>query len=134
MEQCVSAVQKGVETGAIKPTAAEIGLLAKLAPEDQGSIASDLRKGQAASVKESMKLRGIRIPGKKKKPKPPKLLDKKGYYKEWTQTIGPLMRTLDKIAHGVDEFHGPSHRAILGQLEACTEEMGEWMGVVKKDD
>ncbi len=68
-------------------------------------------------------------PAKKKKPKPPKKLDKKAYYQEWTRAIGPLMRTLDKIATGVGEKHGESHKTILGQLDACTEEMQEWMGV-----
>ncbi len=72
-------------------------------------------------------------PAKKKpkppKNKPPKKLDKNALYKEWDKAIGPLIRTLNKIASDVGEKNGPSHRVILGQLDACTEEMGEWMQV-----
>ncbi len=68
-------------------------------------------------------------PSKPPRKKPPKVLDKKAYYKQWDHAIGPLMRVLDKIANGVGEKHGPSHKAILGHLDICTEEMQEWMGV-----
>ena len=61
--------------------------------------------------------------------KPPKKLDKHALYKTWDQAIGPLMRTLDKIAEDVGEKNGASHKVILGQLDACTEEMEDWMGV-----
>ena len=63
------------------------------------------------------------------KPKPPKKLDKNALYKEWDKAIGPLIRTLNKIAGDVGEKNGPSHKVIQGQLDACTKKMGEWMGV-----
>jgi hypothetical protein len=133
LEKCTKAVQKGIESKAFTASDAEIKTLSKLAPGDQDAVATDLRKGQADSVKESMKVRGIKTPAppKKKaaKKKPPKKLDKKAYYKQWDKAIGPVMRVLDKIANGVGEKDGPSHKAILGQLEAATDEMAEWMGV-----
>ncbi len=133
LKKCSASVQKGINSGAFKASAADVQTLSELNEVNQDNIANDLRKGQANSVKEAMKLRGIKPPaGKKKKPtkpKPPKKLDKNALYKEWDKAIGPLIRTLNKIAGDVGEKNGPSHKVIQGQLDACTEEMGEWMQV-----
>ena len=130
LAKCTTAVQKGVETGVFKPSDADLKLLAKLTAEDQNVIAMDLRKEKASSVKESMKAQGIKQPGKKKpKPKLAKKLDKKACYKQWDQAIGPLLRVLDKIARDVGEWDCASHTVIHGQLQACTDEMAEWLGV-----
>jgi len=68
-------------------------------------------------------------PPPKKKAKPGKKFDKPALYKEWGRTIGPLMRLLDRIGREVGEPESPSKEVILGQLDAATEEMGEWMQV-----
>lgn len=64
-----------------------------------------------------------------KKPKPPKKLDRKAYYKQWGTAIGPLVRLVDKIAEGVGEKHDPHQEAIQEALNTATEEMMAWMGV-----
>ena len=70
--------------------------------------------------------------GKKgKKGKPPKRLDRSAYFKQWDNSIGPLVRLVDKIAEGVGEKHGLHHKAVHDALNTATEEMMEWMGVKK---
>lgn len=61
--------------------------------------------------------------------KPPKRLDRKAYYKQWDNVIGPLVRLVDKIAEGVGEKHDPHHVAIQDALNTATEEMVSWMRV-----
>lgn len=61
--------------------------------------------------------------------KPPKQFDRSYWFKQWDQTIGPLVRLVDKIAEGVCEKHDPHHEAIQDRLNEATEEMMEWMGV-----
>ena len=130
LKKCTDAVQKGVNTGKFKPSDADLNLIAKLTAENQNTIARDMRNEEAGSVKESMKARGIKPPGKKKsKPKLAKKLDKKACYKDWDRAIGPLLRVLDKIARDVGEWDCASHTVIHGQLQACTDEMAEWLGV-----
>lgn len=63
--------------------------------------------------------------------KPPKTYDRDFWYRQWNQSIGPLVRLVDKIAHGVGEVNLASHRCILGHLEVATEEMSTWMKVQK---
>jgi hypothetical protein len=69
---------------------------------------------------------GPRSPQKRQ---PPKKLDRNAYYKQWDDTIGPLVRLVDKIAEGVGEKHDPHHEAIHDALNTATEEMMAWMGV-----
>jgi hypothetical protein len=66
---------------------------------------------------------------RKPKPKLAKKLDKKACYKEWNDKIGPVVRLVDKIARDVGEKDGASHKLIHRQLQACTDELAEWMGV-----
>ncbi|WP_455387592.1 hypothetical protein [Petrachloros mirabilis] len=63
--------------------------------------------------------------------KPPKKLDKPALYKEWDRAIGPICRLVDRIANDVGQKNCQSHKTIVGQLDACTEEMQEWLGVRK---
>ncbi len=78
-----------------------------------------------------MKLEGIKQPStsKKKKKAPPKVLDRKAYYKQWNSAIGPLVRLVDKIASGVGESKSESHTVVQEHLQHATDEMMEWMGV-----
>ena len=131
LDKCSTSVQKGIETGAFKASDAEVKTLAKLPIEDQNTIATDLRKGHANSVRESMKTREIKAPKKPAKKKPPRKFDRPALFKRWEKAIGPVVRTVDDIAKQVGEKGCVSHKTILGQLEACTEEMAEWMGVEK---
>jgi len=62
LEQCVPAVQKGINSGAFKATDADIKLLAKLPPADQQAVALVLRKGQAQTVKTAMKITKVKQP------------------------------------------------------------------------
>ncbi len=65
--------------------------------------------------------------GKDKPAGPPKQYDRSAHYKSWEQSIGPLVRLVDKIAEGVGEKHNPHHEAIHAALNTATEEMMEWM-------
>ena len=129
--KCTPAVQKGVGSGAFKATDAEVKTLSKLNPLLQDNIARDLRAGMAKTVTAVMKARKIKQPAGKKpaKKKLPKKLDRKAYYKQWEQAIGPVVRLVDKIADGVGEKGKPFHQAVLARLEDATEEMAEWMEV-----
>lgn len=68
-------------------------------------------------------------PKKAKAPKtPPRQFDRSHWLKQWDNSIGPLVRLVDKIAENVGESQGKSHRAVQSQLQAATEEIMEWMG------
>lgn len=126
LAKCIAPIQKGINSGKIKATDAEVKTLSKLAPLNQNNIAKDLRGGVAKTVTEAMKKRKIKQPAGKK---PPKKLDRKAYCKEWERAIGPVVRLVDKIAAGVGEKHCESHKTILRLLDDCTEGVTEWMGV-----
>ncbi len=128
LDKCTPAVQKGIGTGKLKASDAEIKTLAKLKPADQNEVAGDVRSGRVGSVKEAIEQRNIPTPGKKKPTKPPRKPDRSGYLKQWTQAIGPLVRLVDKIADGVGEKGGKSHKTVLEYLDVATEEMQEWTG------
>jgi hypothetical protein len=133
LEKCSEVIQKAVEKGPAKYSDADLNALAKMPTGDQATVATAIRKGRAKSVKEAMKLDGIKVPAAKpSKRKPPKRLDRKAYYRQWEQAIGPLLRLIDKIATGVDEKHGASHDTVHDHLNAATDAMAEWMGVKVK--
>ena len=67
LEKCAPSIQKGVESGQVKVSDADVKTLSKLNPIHQNNIAADLRKGQAKTVKEAMEKRKIKQPGQKKK-------------------------------------------------------------------
>jgi len=69
--------------------------------------------------------------GKGKPKTPPKQLDRSAWYKQWDQSIGPLVRLVDKIASAVGESKCESHKVVQEHLNIATEEMMEWMGVKK---
>jgi len=58
---------------------------------------------------------------------PPKLKSRSQWYKMWDQGIGPLVRTVDKIADGVCENHDPYHEEVHKHLDAATAAMMKWM-------
>jgi len=108
----------------------EITALAKLDEAQQDQVARMIRVDQASSVKEAMKLSGIKAPAdKKKKPKPPKQLDRSAWYKQWNQSIGPLVRLVDKIANNVGESKCESQRTVQRHLNNATVKMMKWMEV-----
>ncbi len=111
-----------------KASDAEIKAMAKLDPAQQDQVARAIRVGQASSVKEAMKAAGIKPSAAKK---PTKQYDRSYWFKQWQHSIGPLVRLVDKIAHGVGEAKCQSHRTVQDHLEVCTEEMMEWLGVKK---
>jgi len=59
----------------------------------------------------------------------PKRLDRKAYYRQWTDAIGPLVRLVDKIGHGVDGHNGDQQKMVQRHLQAATDEVAKWMGV-----
>ena len=65
--------------------------------------------------------------GKGKSKTPPKQLDRSAWYKQWDQSIGPLVRLVDKIASAVGESKSESHKTVQEHLNIATEEMMEWM-------
>ncbi len=107
---------------------AELKRLSALNEDDQITVATAIRKKRAQSVKEAMKLDGIKAPSKPKSSKPPKKLDKKAYFKQWENAIGPLVRLVDKIADGV-ATKGIHRQVVQKHLNDATEEMMAWMGV-----
>jgi len=128
LEKCTDAIQKGINSGTIKATDAQIKTLAGLKPAaKQDAIAKDCRNG--ATLAKAMAKEKVKPPAQKKKAKPPRKLDRAGYYKQWTAAMKPLVSLADKIADGVGEVDCQSHETIQGQLEAATEEMMEWLGV-----
>ena len=130
LEGCAPVIQRAVGSGVMKASDADLKTLAKLPEGDQKTIATAIRKKRAKTVKEAMELDGITAPAAKpSKPKPPKKLDRKAYFKQWDQAIGPVCRLVDKIADGVDEKGGASHDAVHDHLNAATSAMQEWMGV-----
>jgi len=62
---------------------------------------------------------------------PPKQYDRSYWFKQWEHSIGPLVRLVDKIAHGVGEAKSQSHKTVQDHLGVATEEMMEWMGMKK---
>lgn len=129
LNTCAQAIQKGVAARAFKLTDAEVKTVSKLAKGDQITIATELRKGLASSVKQSMKQNEIKAPAAPKKKKPPKQLDRPAYYEQWEKAIGPLVRLVDKIASSVGESKSESHKTVQEHLAIATDEMMEWMGV-----
>lgn len=128
LEKCVPAVQKAVDSGVMKASDADLKTLSRLSKGDQTTVATAIRKGRAKSVKEAMKLDGIKAPAaKSSKPKPPKRLDRKAYYKQWDQAIGPVVRLVDKIANGVGEKKSEYHANVQSHLNKATMEMASWM-------
>lgn len=71
------------------------------------------------------------ITAKDKPSSPPKQFDRASWFKQWEQSIGPLVRLVDKIAQNVGESKSESHRTVQDHLNIATEEMMEWMGVKK---
>lgn len=63
------------------------------------------------------------------KGKPPKQIDREALLKTWTQSIGPLVRQVTRIADSVGEKHGKQHEAVRFHLDKATDIMSEWMGV-----
>ena len=59
---------------------------------------------------------------------PPKQFDRSYWLKQWEQSIGPLLRVVDKIAAGVGESGCESQKVVHDHLNVATEEMTEWMG------
>ena len=130
LEGCAPVIQRAVGSGSLKASDAELKTLAKLPPGDQQAIATAIRKKRAKTVREAMKLDGIKAPAAKPpKPKPPKKLDKKAYFKQWDQAIGPVVRLVDKIADGVGEKDCRLHLAVQKHLNNATEAMMAWMEV-----
>lgn len=83
-------------------------------PESDGEVAVDTKTAT----------------GNGKKPdKPPKKYDRAFWYKQWQQSIGPLCRLVDKIAHDLGESKCQSQTVVQDHLNVATEEMMEWLGV-----
>ena len=59
--------------------------------------------------------------------KPPKQIERSAWFKTWTQSIGPLIRQVTRIAEGVGEKHGKQHKAIRVHLDKATDIMEIWM-------
>jgi hypothetical protein len=132
--KCVPAIQKVVAAETLKVSDADLKMIAKLSKADQQTVATAIRKGRANSVRAAMKLDGIKAPAaKSSKPKPPKKLDKKAYYKQWDQAIGPVVRLVDKIANGVGEKDSEYHANVQSHLDKATMEIVSWMGVKPRD-
>lgn len=130
LKQCEESLRKGVNSGAIKMTDAEVKTVSKLPPDDQAAVATELRMGRASNVNTAMKSAGVKAPKPKRK-QPPKQLDRQAYFKQWDNAIGPLVRLVDKIANGVGESKSKHHNAVQKLLNDATETMMEWMGVAK---
>ncbi len=62
------------------------------------------------------------------KGKLPKQYDRSALLKTWTQSIGPLIRQVTRIADGVGEKHGKYHKAVRVHLDKATDIMEEWLG------
>ena len=63
--------------------------------------------------------------------KPERQFPRSHWCKQWDQTIGPLVKLVDKIGRNVNEMHGKHHKCVHEHLELATEEVMEWMGSVE---
>jgi len=61
--------------------------------------------------------------------KPERQFPRSHWYKQWDQTIGPLVKLVDKIGRNVNEMHGKHHKCVHEHLELATEEVMDWLGV-----
>lgn len=120
---------KAAKTVAEKAPDRDVKVLAMLSPDDQNAVAHAVRVGQAASVREALKLTGAKSQSAPKASKPPKKLDRRAYYKQWDSSIGPLVRLVTKIAEGVGELNGPDHKKVKKGLSAATLAMVDWMQI-----
>ena len=154
LEACELSIQKGIESGLIKVSDAEIKVLAKLPPGQQNAIALAIRKGQSPTVTAAMADLKITRPrkgedgrtdsdgteaqepaptpprkGREKPGVPPKQYPRAHWFKQWEQAIGPLVRLVDKIAEGVGEKRCPYQLAAHDALNIATEAISEWTKV-----
>jgi hypothetical protein len=126
----VAKLTKSAQLIADKATDAEVKVLEKLDSGAQELVARAVRTGQAKTVKEALKLTGVKPPEPETSHgKPLKKNSRAFWYKQWTHSIGPLCRLVDKIANDVNEKHGQRHKSVKDNLEAATQEMIDWMGV-----
>jgi len=68
----------------------------------------------------------IHRPPRNGKDKP---VDRSYWYKQWNQSIGPIVRLVDKIAENVGDSKTMSRSVVQDHLNIATEEMMEWMQV-----
>ena len=64
-------------------------------------------------------------------PKPPKQYPRSHWFKQWEQSIGPIVRLVDKIADAFKESGTVHHDAVQAKLNDATKQMMKWMGVSK---
>ena len=130
-------IREKVDSGAIDPPAAELKRMASLPEGKQGDIAAALRMTRAKTLAEAFTQCGItKAPPKTTTPKakstPPKQYDRSYWFKQWEQSIGPLVRLVDKIAKEIGESKSESHKTVQEHLNIATEELMAWLGVKKK--
>jgi hypothetical protein len=91
-----------------------------------GDVLPKPRERAERAMLEAPKQRTKKKPAKKK---PPKQLDRSGWYKQWENAIGPVVRLVDKIANAVGEKGGTDQEVVQEYLENATQAVADWMGV-----
>ena len=86
-------------------------------------------KVEAESVRGFGRSDGHSSPRNTQAHKPPKKIDRSGWFKQWDQQIGPLVRLVDKIAKEVGENGETDHEVVQDYLNSASESMAKWMGV-----
>jgi hypothetical protein len=107
----------------------DIKALAKLSESDQNIVARAVRVGDASSIKEAIKVSGVKAPQSKKPRKPQKKLDRPARYQQWYKANGPIVKLVDTIGREVNEMHGRHHKAVKAAMQRADDQMAQWMGV-----
>lgn len=63
----------------------------------------------------------------KKNGTPPRQFDNSHWLRQWNQSIGPIVRMVDKIAKDVESNGRGSHRIVQQLLNEATEEVEAWL-------
>ena len=92
-------------------------------PEEAFDPFEDVDALDAGTEADPVVEEGPRSPGK-----PPKQYPRSHWFKQYDQSIGPVLRLIDQIAHQVGECKCAHHQAVHEHLNRATDEMMTWLG------
>jgi len=131
--ETLAGLTKAARLVAENATDNDIKSISLLSEHDQNAVARAVRVGQAPNIASAIEATGAK-PAKattppKRNGKPPKQYDRSAWFKSWEQTMGPLVRLVDKIASGLAESGCESQTVVHERLNDATEKMQKWMKV-----
>lgn len=128
LEGVASGTTKGEEIAQVMPsTERQTRPLAELPEDKQVDAWDDAVEDAGGQQPTAAQVEQAAEKHKPTQAKPPDTSDRQGYYDQWKYLIGPLEKMVDRIAADVGEDGCQSHETIMGQLEAASDELREWM-------